>query len=438
MIPPYRVLAAKRDGRSLAPDEIAALVTGAVDGSWTDAQLAAFLMAAVLRGLDAEETLTLTRGMLESGERWRLSDEVPCLGDKHSTGGVGDKISLPLAPVLAACGIPIVMLTGRGLGHTGGTADKLEAIPGMDQALSRERALALLRTTGMALGLATGSIAPADRKLYALRDATATIESLPLVVASILSKKLATGAAAVVFDVKTGSGAFFQDPALARELARQLVATSRGLGTAASGFLTDMSQPLGRWVGHAAEVLETLEILEGSGPADVRELTLVLAEEVAAAVGQPRSRPELEAVIGSGKAHELFLRWTVAQGGELGWERRLAASLAPVETIAAAPRGGWLAGIDTRELGLLLIEAGGGRLRPGAAIDHGVSLRMAVRLGDRLEPGQELLRLLARAPAPELAARLAACFRLAEEPVAPPPLVCERIDGARIAGPADP
>ncbi len=426
-LPAFRTLAAKRDGRQLTGDEIASVVAGSVDGSWTDAQLGAFLMAAFLKGMDLDETFALTDAMLRSGEQWFLSREVPGLGDKHSTGGVGDKLSIPLAPLLASCGRPIVMLTGRGLAHTGGTADKLDAIPGLDQALSRPRALGLLQSCNMAIGLATADIAPADRKLYALRDATSTVESLPLIVASILSKKLATGAAAVVFDVKTGPGAFMAEREAARELARLLVATSRRLGTQAQALITDMSQPLGRWVGHAAEVMESLDVLVGGGPPDVRELTLTLAREVAAAAGQPISERELEAALDSGQAHEHFLRWASAQGADSGWERELVSTLAPVEEVILAERAGYLARVDTRELGLLLIEAGGGRLRPGDKIDLGVSLEVRCRLGEAIEAGQDLARLRLRAPDAALAARFRACFHLVEQPTAAPPLVYERL-----------
>ncbi|MGH9361624.1 MAG: thymidine phosphorylase, partial [Thermoanaerobaculia bacterium] len=238
---PYRILAKKRAGQALEESELRALARGAADGSWSDGQLGAFLMAAAIRGLDPAETRALTVAMLESGERWRLAEELPFVADKHSTGGVGDKVSLVLAPLLAACGLPVAMLTGRGLGHTAGTADKLEAIPGIELALDRRGALALLERCGVAVGLATAAIAPADRRLYALRDVTATIESIPLIVASILSKKLALGAAGVVFDVKTGSGAFLPERRASTALAERLVATCRRLGTGASAFLTDMS-----------------------------------------------------------------------------------------------------------------------------------------------------------------------------------------------------
>ncbi|MGB6362891.1 MAG: thymidine phosphorylase, partial [Thermoanaerobaculia bacterium] len=216
MISPYRILERKRAGGSLRDAEVRAVVAGATDGSWSDGQLAAFLMAAAIQGLGAEETHSLTLAMLESGEQWDLAADIPTLTDKHSTGGVGDKVSLVLAPLLAACGVPIVMLTGRALGHTGGTADKLEVVPGLDLELDRARCLDLLEEVGLAVGIATSAIAPADSRLYQLRDQTATVASLPLITASVLSKKLATGAAALVFDVKTGNGAFLADASESR------------------------------------------------------------------------------------------------------------------------------------------------------------------------------------------------------------------------------
>jgi pyrimidine-nucleoside phosphorylase len=313
MLLPYRILERKRAGMRLDAEEIRSVAQGATDGSWSEGQLAAFLMAAAIRGLDGEETRALTLAMRDSGELWELGAEVPRLCDKHSTGGVGDKVSLVIAPLLASCGLPVFMLAGRGLGHTGGTIDKLESIPGMDLRLDRGRCLDLLARCGMAIGAATAGLAPADRRLYALRDVTATVDSIPLITASILSKKLATAAAAVVFDVKTGNGAFLPELDRSLELARGLVETSRGLGTPAACLVTDMSQPLGRWAGHAAEVRESLDALAGEGPEDLMEVTFALAEEVARLAGQPVERREMAAAIASGRAREAFERWAALQ-----------------------------------------------------------------------------------------------------------------------------
>jgi len=427
---PFRILDRLRAGRPLDEEALRRVAEGATrepeDGGWTDAELAAFLMGVAVRGLDPAGTRALTRAMLESGERWDLAAELPTVVDKHSTGGVADTVSLVLGPLLAACGVPVVMLTGRGLGHTGGTTDKLEAVPGLRLELGRDDCRRLLAAHALAIGTSTPAIAPADRRLYALRDRTATIRSLPLITASILSKKLATGAAAIVFDVKSGNGAFLREPAAARELARTLVATSRSLGRPASALLTDMSQPLGEWAGHTAEVRATLEALAGEGHPALMEVTFALAEEMAAQVGQGVSRADLEAAISTGRARALFDEWAAAQGADPAWLARPDLRLAPVERVVASPRAGVLARVDTRQLGLLLAEAGGGRLGPGGTIDHAVSLRYPRRLGDRIERGDELLRLYFREDDDDLVGRFAAALEVADDGEAPE-LIGERI-----------
>jgi pyrimidine-nucleoside phosphorylase len=431
---PYQILSRKRSGAALTEGEIRAVVAGTTDGSWSDAQLGAFLMAAVLQGLDLEETRHLTIAMLESGDRWALHDAVPTVGDKHSTGGVGDKVSLILGPLLAVCGQPIAMLTGRGLGHTGGTADKLETIPGLDLALDRQRSLSLLEQVGLAVGMATEGVAPADRRLYALRDVTATVDSLPLITGSILSKKLATGTAGVVFDIKTGDGAFLPDIEEGRRLGRLLAETSTALGCPARAVITDMNQPLGRWVGHAVEVGETLACLEGEGPEDLMEVTYTLCEEVAALIGTPVDRQRLEAAIASGAAREHFDRWAAAQGAEAGWLRDPQNPTAPEETVLRAPRAGVLARVSNRRIGELLARCGGGRVLPTDRIDPGVALQVEARIGDAVEAGDALARLYLRHRDEGLAAEMADCFHLAApgETVVPPELIRERLspDGA--------
>ena len=424
---PYEILSRKRAGEPLAEADVRAVVAGAADGSWSDAQLGSFLMATAIRGLDADETRTLTLAMLQSGDQWRLASDVPRLCDKHSTGGVGDKVSLPLAPLLAACGLPVVMLTGRALGHTGGTADKLEAVPGLRLGLDRAETLRLLGETGIAIGIATGSIAPADKRLYKLRDQTATVSSLPLITASILSKKLAAGAGALVLDVKTGSGAILPEIEQSRALAELLVATANALGLRTSGWITDMSQPLGDWVGHACEVNESLELLEGGGGADLRELTFALATEVAALHGVDLPAERLAAVVASGEARELFLRWAHAQGADAAWTRSPRLPIAEEEHVVTAPESGWLAAVDCRALGMLMIEAGAGRAFADAAIDPGVSLRREARLGDRVERGAPLARLYLRRREEALATSFAACYAISPEPVTAPPLLHARV-----------
>lgn len=430
MISPYRILEHKRAGGSLREAEVRAVVEGAAGGGWSDGQLAAFLMAAAIQGLDAEETRYLTLAMLESGEQWDLAQQIPTLTDKHSTGGVGDKVSLILAPLLAACGVPIVMLTGRALGHTGGTADKLEVIPGLDLELDRAHCLDLLEDVGMAIGVATSVIAPADGRLYKLRDQTATVASLPLITASVLSKKLATGAAALVFDVKTGNGAFLPERSEARALAELLVQTCASLDRRAGALMTDMSQPLGRWVGHASELTETLQCLAGDGPEDLMELVYALALELGALSGVELDSDRLDAAISSGRARERFERWAVLQGGDGEWLAAPDLSLGGHEYVLEAAADGVLSRVETRTVGQLLGEAaisvGGGSRR----IDPSVALEYGVRLGDRVEAGEEIGRLYLSRADDRLAAELRRCFVVEEEGTAPP-LIVERVAGAR-------
>lgn len=423
---PYRILERKRAGMRLDPEEIRSIARGATDGSWSEGQLAAFLMAAAIRGLDGGETRALTLAMRDSGEVWDLRFEIPGLCDKHSTGGVGDKVSLVIAPLLASCGLPVFMLAGRGLGHTGGTIDKLESVPGLDLGLDRGRCLDLLGRCRMAIGGATAGIAPADRRLYALRDVTATVDSIPLIIASILSKKLATGPAAVVFDVKTGNGAFLPELDRTLELARGLAETARSLGTQASCLVTDMSQPLGRWAGHAAEVRESLDALAGEGAEDLMEVTYALAAEVARLAGHPLERPEMAAAIASGRAREAFERWAALQGADPAWLRAPRFELAPVARPLLARRSGTLAAVDVRQLGLLLVEAGGGRAHPGDAIDFGISLETRVRLGQEVATGEELARVYLRREDERLVEAFAACYTVADHGEAPP-LIAARV-----------
>jgi pyrimidine-nucleoside phosphorylase len=317
------------------------------------------------------------------------------------------------------------MLTGRALGHTGGTADKLETIPGTDLAIDRERCMRLLDETGMAIGIATDAIAPADRRLYGLRDKTATVDSLPLITASILSKKLATGAGAIVFDVKTGDGAFMRDQRDAAELAALLVDTCSRMGQRASALITDMSQPLGRWVGHTVEIGETVDCLEGRGSEDLMELVMALSIELSRLAGTALTRDDLGAAIRSGAARAKLDQWVEAQGGDStrleAVGRRRAPEAAPLE----AQRSGVLAAVATRRLGLLLGEAGAAA-RGGGAIDTEVALEYRSRIGRSVAAGDELARVYLRRPDEALCGRLAACFDVAEAAV-PPATVVDRI-----------
>lgn len=402
-------------------------MAGAVRGDWSDAQLGAFLMAAATRGLDESETAALTRAMLDSGDRWDLARDVPHLGDKHSTGGVGDKVSLVLGPLLAACGQPVVMLTGRGLGHTGGTADKLETIPGLDLALDRRRALRALERAELAIGLATEAIAPADRRLYALRDATGTVAIPPLIVASILSKKLACGAAALVFDVKAGDGAFLPELEEAEALARRLIEVCGRFDRPAAALITDMDQPLGRWAGHGVEVAEALDCLAGEGPDDLRRLTLDLGELLCRTAGSGVTRDQLETALADGRARERFERWAVVQGAEPGWADSYQPTLAPHEVVITAEGDGFLSRVRTREIGLLLAAAGGARRGTERMADPGVAVETVARLGDPIRAGQPLARLYLRRPDAELTRRLGRAFVVDESGEAPP-LVHRRLE----------
>src|SRR5438128_1208037 len=357
----YDLIRKKRDGGLLDPAELAFLIQGATDGSVADEQLAAFLMAVFFRGLDpARELPAWLDAMLRSGQVLDLSRIPGRKVDKHSTGGVGDKISLPLAPLAAVCGVRVPMVSGRGLGHTGGTLDKLESIPGFRVDLPVERFAQLVESLGVCLIGQTAQIAPADRKLYALRDATATVESVPLIASSILSKKLAEGIDALVLDVKVGRGAFMKTLPEARALARTMVDLCRAMGRGCTALVTSMDAPLGLSVGNAVEVAESIDVLRGRGPEDVRELTLRLGVEMLlageAASDVPAARQRLEAALADGSALRRFAQIVEAQGGDPGVvedPRRLPQPAAVREV--RADRGGVLARLDAEEVGLCAV-----------------------------------------------------------------------------------
>jgi pyrimidine-nucleoside phosphorylase len=407
------------------------VVTGSLR-NWSDGQLGAFLMAAAIRGLDAAETRVLTEAMAASGELWDLGAVVPRAIDKHSTGGVGDKVSMLLAPVAAACGLPVAKLTARGLGHTGGTADKLESIPGLQLDMDRDRCLRLLEQTGIAIGIPSASIAPADRRLYGLRNLTATVDCLPLVASSVLAKKLALGARSLVFDVKTGAGAFFARLEESVALAELLVSTAEELGRRAVAVVSDMSQPLGEWAGHACEVREVVQCLRtGQGDPRLLEATATLAAEAATLAGMELDAARALEMLRSGKAWEFFRNWAAAQGADPAWLDDPRFEIAPLELVAVAPAAGRLAGVATRELGMLMLEAGGGRKTAGALIDPAISLWYRARLGDPVEAGQELARLYVQPGSESLQQAFAGCFEVEPEGASPP--VVYRVVGARRA-----
>jgi len=433
---PYEVIHRKRDGHAVPAEEIAELVRGFTAGEIPDYQMAAFCMAVFFRGMGDGEVGALTEAMLRSGDVLDLSDIPGAKVDKHSTGGVGDKVSLPLAPLAAACGLRVPMISGRGLGHTGGTLDKLEAIPGFRVDLPVERFRALVGSVGACLVGQTARLAPADRKLYALRDVTATVESIPLIAASIMSKKLAEGIDALVLDVKVGSGAFMKRLDDARALARTLLAIGRGMGKRVSALLTAMDQPLGRAVGNALEVEESIALLRGGGPADLRALTVELTAEMLllgrAAPDREAARARVEGAIADGRGLAKLREIVAAQGGDpraVDDPARL--PRAPRVQAVPAPASGWVEAIDTEAIGLAAVALGAGRARVEDRVDPAVGLVVEKKLGDRVERGEPLVQVHHReagAPFERVAARVAAAYRIG--PAAPPagPLVLERIE----------
>jgi pyrimidine-nucleoside phosphorylase len=422
----------KRDGGRHTPAELEVFLEDYTKDRIPDYQMAAWLMAVYLRGLNDEETLSLTRVMLNSGRVLDFSTLPGPTVDKHSTGGVGDKISLPLAPIVAACGAYVPMISGRGLGHTGGTLDKLESIPGFRTQLGPEEFISQVTELGLAFGGQTADLAPADGRLYALRDVTATVECVPLIVSSILSKKFASGTARVVFDVKTGSGAFMRERERAQELAKELLAVTRALGREAAALVTNMDQPLGRAVGNALEVEESISVLKGAGPEDVRQLTLRLAGEMLSLAGLAATVEEGEALarraIADGSALERLRQVVEAQGGDpdvVADASRL--PLASRSFEVPAPRGGFVCAVDAYAIGDAVVDLGGGRRRKEDVIDPGVGVILAKKVGDPVKAGEPLARVHSRAPDDGTATALSTAFDLCDEPPPPAPLIWERL-----------
>ena len=383
----------KRDGGTHAPDELRAFVRGVARGEVPDYQAAAWLMAVYLRGLDDDETAVLTEAMADSGDRLDLSDLSHTV-DKHSTGGVGDKTTLVLAPLLASLGATVAKMSGRGLGHTGGTIDKLESIAGFRTTLSEEAFLAQARDVGVVVVGQSKDLAPADGVLYALRDATATVPSLPLIAASVMSKKLAGGAASIVLDVKVGRGAFMADVAHGRELGRTMRAIGRRAGREVRVLLSGMDQPLGRAVGNALEVREAIATLDGNGPDDLRELVVALASQVLSASGLDGDPARVRAALADGTARARFDRWVEAQGGDLDAPGSLA--LAPGREELHAERDGVLADLDALAVGRAARALGGGRSRKDQELDLGVGVELHAKIGDPVEAGTPVATLLHR------------------------------------------
>ena len=433
-MPMTDIIATKRDGGVLGESAIRRFIDGYTRGDIPDYQASALVMAIFLNGLTPDEFTVWTDAMLHSGDVLDLSDIPGVKVDKHSTGGVGDKVSLVLAPLVASAGVPVPMISGRGLGHTGGTLDKLESIPGFRTDQSVERFRELVATLGCGLIGQTAEIAPADRKLYALRDATATVPCIPLIASSIMSKKLAEGIDALVLDVKTGSGAFMQRREDARTLAETMVRIGEGAGRRVRALITDMDAPLGECVGNAIEVVESIEVLRGGGPADLRELTVELGAEMLV-LGEVASdleaaRETLRAHLDDGRAAERFGRIIEAQGGDPRVIDDL--SLLPnAPTVApfVAPRAGFVTGFACADVGRAAMALGAGRAKKEDAVDPGVGLVVRARRGDRVEAGEPLVEIRARDEATRAACieRLATAIHIGEEAPIVPPLVLERI-----------
>jgi pyrimidine-nucleoside phosphorylase len=397
-----------------------------------DYQMAAWLMAAFIRGLNSAETAALTEAMAQSGRMVDLSSIPGVKVDKHSTGGVGDTTTLVLAPLVASCGVPVAKMSGRGLGFTGGTLDKLESIPGFCVQLEPDAFLAQVRDVGVAVIAQSEDVDPADKKMYALRDVTATVPSMPLIVGSIISKKVAGGADAIVLDVKVGSGAFMKTEADARALAAELTRVGELLGKTVVAILTDMNQPLGRAVGNSLEVREAIRTLRGQGPADLTELCLVLGAKMLVlglvAADEQAARALLIGSIDSGRALDTFRAWVAAQGGDPAVADD--ESLLPVGAhtrAVTAPRAGWVMGFDAEGVGRAAMVLGAGRVRTDDEVDAGAGLEIEVKTGARVEVGDTLGTLYASDPAllDEGAARLVEAVSIGDEECAPPPLFHE-------------
>lgn len=423
------VIARKRDGGELTREEIRYFVEGAARGFLPDVQLAAMLMALCLRGASPAETQYLVEAMTASGELWELGKEFPEAVDKHSTGGVGDSVSLIFAPWLAACGVPVTMMAGASLGHTQGTLDKLAAIPGFVTAGTRAQALARLEACGVVFARQSETIAPADRTLYALRDVTATVPSLPLIVASIMSKKLALGARKLVLDVKCGRGAFRKTLEEALELARALVAVARQAGVAVRAVVSAMEEPLGPALGCAEEVREALACLAGGGDARLLQLSRQLVVRALELGGGRREEAAALAdeTLASGRALRAWERMVVAHGGDPDPEKL---PRARQQTEVLAPRTGWVTAVDGEALGWAAVALGAGRRVPGEEVDPAAFLRVAVRWGERVEAGQPLALVgwsLRPVELEELQQKVLAAFTLGHQPPTPWPLLLAEV-----------
>jgi pyrimidine-nucleoside phosphorylase len=430
------IIIKKRDRGELTQEEIEFFIQGFTRGEISDYQAAAWAMAVLLNGMSTRETTDLTLALVHSGETLDLSGVVPVVVDKHSTGGVGDKTTLVVEPLVAACGLPVGKISGRGLGFSGGTLDKIESIPGFRVDLSMEEFLEQLRTRGLVLTGQTADLIPADGKLYALRDVTGTVKSIPLIASSIMSKKIAGGANAILLDVKIGSGAFMQNQQDARKLAELMVAIGKGLGRKTVALLSDMNQPLGRAVGNALEVREAILTLHNEGPEDFTEHSLVVAAHLLALGGVAHDAEEGREVakdaLENGSAWEKFKILVTAQGGDVAYvEQPERLPKAKFQEIIPAPRSGYLSQVDALIVGETAVVLGAGREKKGDPIDHAVGIEVLHKVGDRVEMEEGVFRVHANQESkmPEAQQRLLSALEFNESPVEPLPLFYGVIGG---------
>ncbi len=425
------LIAKKRDGEALSTEEIGFMIDGYVRGEIPDYQMSAMCMAILFRGMDDREILDLTMSMMHSGETLDLSPIRGVKADKHSTGGVGDKTSLVLCPMVAACGVKIAKMSGRGLGHTGGTIDKLESFPGFVTGISEERFFENVNRIGIAIAGQTAEVCPADKKLYALRDVTGTVPSIPLIVSSIMSKKLAAGADVIVLDVKCGSGAFMKTAEQARELAEGLTRVGRLAGRKCAAVITDMDEPLGYAVGNALEVKEAIDVLAGRTEAgELKELCLTLGANMLTlsglAANEAEAREKLEATIADGSALKKLAEMVEAQYGDSRavYDTSLLPEAAFKREVPSA-EGGYVAHIEAEDVGLVSMHLGGGRVTKDSAIDLSVGVVLHKKVGDRVEPGESLATIHAsdERKAAEAAELLKKCYTLSQSPVEKAPFI---------------
>jgi len=433
------IIAKKRDGQSLSEAEIHWFIDRYTKGVIPDYQASAFLMAVYWQGMDEHETISLTDAMIQSGTQLDLSHLGHHVVDKHSSGGVGDKTTLVTVPIVAAAGLPVAKMSGRGLGFTGGTLDKLESIPGVTTGLSYQRFIKQVETIGLVIAAPTATLAPADGKLYALRDVTATVGSLPLIASSIMSKKLASGANAIVLDVKVGNGSFLGSLERSRKLAKMMVTIGTRLGRQVTALLSDMNQPLGRAVGNILEVQEAIATLHNQGPADFEEHSLTIAAHMLL-LGQKAANLTdayqlATNTLRSGAAWQAFLSMIEAQGGELSYLHHPAQfPRAPIVQPVLAPQSGTISALNAREVGLTVMALGGGRAKKEDLIDPTVGVILHAKIGDQINQGEPLFELHSKTETQFIAARdrLLAAFEYSNHPVTPPPLFYEH--GAKALG----